>query len=174
MTRDTDSSGPTLAGLEHLLEVYGAERSRWPARERLRYSHFIAENPQARALLSEARALDALLDQAPEPPQGDMEALTARILAAAGAGEAAKRGNVTVLDPARSRQVRQPEDRLIGWSAAALLAASLVLGVFAGTAGVISTPFDSPSASASAESDEDVSRLALGADESGLIEEDLL
>ena len=51
--------------LERLLDVCGADRTRWPARERLRFASFIGEDEGAKRLLAEADALDSLLDLAP-------------------------------------------------------------------------------------------------------------
>ena len=69
--------------LEHLLEVYGADRTRWPARERLRFASLVAEDDGARRLVSEASALDSLLDLAPKASAAREHALKERIVAAA-------------------------------------------------------------------------------------------
>ena len=52
--------------LERLLEIYGADRTRWPARERLRFASLVAEDDAARHLMAEATALGSLLDLAPK------------------------------------------------------------------------------------------------------------
>jgi hypothetical protein len=66
-----------------LLEAYGAEPRRWPPGERVRAEEVLARSAEARALLAEAAAFDALLDEAARPvtPASDAEALIARITA---------------------------------------------------------------------------------------------
>jgi hypothetical protein len=66
-----------------LLEAYGAEPRRWPPGERADAEELLARSPEARALLAEAAAIDALLDEAAEPvmPARDAEALIAGITA---------------------------------------------------------------------------------------------
>src|SRR5262245_46105064 len=72
-----------LEAFEHNLDIYGADEARWPAEARRRFRTLSKRDAQARALLSEARALERLLDQAPLPSPRRIEALRARILAAA-------------------------------------------------------------------------------------------
>jgi hypothetical protein len=67
---------------EHLLDAYGADFRRWPSETRAAAAAFAAQDPEAAALLSEARSLDRVLDTAREagaPSPG----LAARILAQA-------------------------------------------------------------------------------------------
>lgn len=141
-----------LEELERVLATYGADRDRWPAAARLRFAPLLAGDAEARRMLSEARALDRLLDRAPVVSEARREALAARLV-----GEAirapriaepavtppmteARRAVVVELDRAaaggRRRVKRLPHP---GWfnggrqmPAAALLAASLLLGIFAG------------------------------------------
>src|SRR5262245_7919941 len=69
--------------LERLLEIYGADRTRWPARERLRFASLVAEDEASRRLMAEASALDRLLDVAPKASAAREHALKERIVAAA-------------------------------------------------------------------------------------------
>src|SRR4029079_5524911 len=69
--------------LERLLDIYGADRTRWPARERLRVAGVIGEDRSSARMLAEADALDRLLEQAPRASSADVEALKERIMAAA-------------------------------------------------------------------------------------------
>lgn len=164
-----DNRSATLEGLQRLLDVYGADRSRWPARERLRYVPLLAESAEARRLMAEARALDALLDEAPAPDNADLEALAARIMVAAGAAPEARGSTVTAFRP-RGQVTRVPRSEgRFGWAAAALLAASLILGVFAGTAGLVDEPMSALAdlGSPASDGDDDVSRLAFEADDAG-------
>lgn len=72
--------GMTLERLEAILDAYGAEPARWPQAERGAAEDLLARSVDARALASEARQLDMLLNAAPlhEPS----EALVARLIAA--------------------------------------------------------------------------------------------
>jgi hypothetical protein len=128
------------AALERLLDIYGADRTRWPARERLRFASVISDDKAAARLLAKAEALDRLLDQAPATSEADMEALKERIMAAAlrsggtnlqvvaGGGSATKNWPARLKAPAFAARVAE-------WPAAAVLAASLVVGVMLGSAG---------------------------------------
>ena len=69
--------------LERLLEVYGADRTRWPARERLRFASLVSEDDAARHLMAEAAALDSVLDLASKASAAREHALKERIVAAA-------------------------------------------------------------------------------------------
>ena len=159
-----------------MLGIYGADRARWPARERLKYSGFIGETAEARRLVAEVAALDKLLDRAPAPKTENLDVLAARIMASAGAAPANGRGGVTQLRPRAAVARSAEDDRLLGWPAAALLAASLVLGVFAGTAGMVDEPMQSITALTvpDTDTDDDASRLAFGSDDGSLNEEDTL
>lgn len=71
----------TLDRFTAILDAYGAEPRRWPAEERDRASAFAHADPRGRALLAEARRLDATLDLDPAPTV--RPELRARVLAAA-------------------------------------------------------------------------------------------
>ena len=176
MTIESASTRTEIEALKRLLEGHGADRSRWPARERLRFTSLLAESREARRALAEAEALDALLDTALEPQPAEISALSARIAAAAARVPARPVARVRSVqrDPGRSGRPAQRE--IFNWPAAALLAASLVLGVFAGSADFVEMPGSAPTVAAALESDAegDASQLALGGDTAGLGEEDLL
>lgn len=132
--------------LERLLEVCGADRTRWPARERLRFASLICEDEGARRLVAESAALDALLDRAPRTSEDREHALKERIVAAAlRSGEprlavVATSGPKASPLPALVRGARLGRTRNGApreWSAAAVLAASLVIGVMIGSSGTI-------------------------------------
>ncbi len=162
--------------LERLLEVYGAERTRWPARERLRFAGFIAEDETAKRLVSEASALDALLDLAPRASEAHERALQERIVAAALRSSETKLavvsgGGAAPRFPLRSRLFsltsgfgKAPVDRKWGreWPAAALLAASLALGVFLGSAGTFDSTVQQVADVAGLSAGTDSSQVALG------------
>jgi len=133
--------------LERLLEIYGADRTRWPARERLRFASVISDDDAASHMLAEAQALDTLLDRASRPSDAAVEALKDRIMAAAMREPPAKVSVATrpaaSIRPAasvtsiwsRRRVLPAIAPRFAEWPAAAVLAASLVVGVMLGSAG---------------------------------------
>jgi hypothetical protein len=176
MSTHEDNTGATLEGLRKLLDSHGANRSRWPARERLKYSHLISENLEARRLVSEAAALDALLDEAPEPAADDVAALRARVLAAAGIADGP--GHAAPF-PLRRTVARPARESTFGWRAGALLAASLLLGIFAGGSELVSDPVQTFAAvtgdsnTANTTGDE-ASPLAWGLDDGASGQEDIL
>jgi hypothetical protein len=75
--------GMTLTELEQLLDVYGADRARWPAEARTAAAQLVARDTGARRLLAEAEALDRVLKSAPVPALAVEAALIERIVAAA-------------------------------------------------------------------------------------------
>jgi hypothetical protein len=134
----------TLADFERLLEVYGSDRTRWPADARAGAGHLVARDRAARRLLVEAEALDRALERAPLPSLALEAALADRIAAAAprsprivrsGGAPAAQapaegRSNVFRLPDLRGR--RQWRGRTALGGAASVLAASLAIGVLIG------------------------------------------
>ena len=174
-TRATDREA-----LARLLEIHGADRTRWPARERLRFAGVISEDKTAAKLLAEAEALDRLLDQAPRASDAGIEALKERIVAAAlrthepHLAVIAGGKKVAVLPQARLGR-RSLATRFIEWPAAAVLAASLVLGVMLGTTGTFETTMQEVAQVAGfGNGTADGAQLALGDDALGQIDEDLL
>ncbi|MDH4981326.1 hypothetical protein [Hyphomicrobium sp. D-2] len=178
--------------LERLLDIYGADRTRWPARERLRFAGIISDDPEAAKMLARAQALDRLLDQATPAGDASLEALKGRIMAAALA-ERASRGDsvssdqphvggasVTSLSAVRERRaVRSGAVAGFGdWPAAAVLAASLVLGVMLGWGGAFTGTMTQMAQVAGLEdsrtdasSTYDISQLALSSEVDGQYED---
>lgn len=169
MTDKSTKSGASLEALEEILERFGADRTRWPAPVRRDFAALIASDPEARRRLREAEALDRLLDLAP-PPAVDTGALADRILAAAvaEAPAAAFPAAGRALWPVRRGGSEAP------WPAAALLAASLVLGAFVGLSGTFDSAMAPLVTQASDDASIDAGRLAFDTDAVGLFEEDLL
>jgi hypothetical protein len=132
----------TLADFERLLEVYGSDRTRWPAEARAGAGHLVARDRAARRLLVEAEALDRALERAPLPSLALEAALADRITAAAPrsprivrsggtpAAQALAEGNV--LRPAALRGRQPGRGRTALGGAASVLAASLAIGVLIG------------------------------------------
>jgi len=171
MTEKSNMEGTGLDALEQALERYGSDRTRWPAPVRRNFAGFLAESAEAKARLREAEALDRLLDLAPEP-EIDTRALADRILAAAkaeipaAAEPPARRVAWAIFERRPSAEAQ--------WPAAALLAASLVLGTVFGLAGTFDQAVAPLVAEASSETDIDLGQLAFDSDAISMFEEDLL
>jgi hypothetical protein len=155
-----------LDKLEAALDTYGGDRTRWPAPLRLELSGLIAGNADAQKMLKDAEAFDRLLDHAPQYDAARLGKLKERIAAAA---------------------VRQP--RLVGTRpvakanagvrrynglAATALAASLVLGIFAGQFKVVNSTADVLLSGDTASLTTNSRQLAQTDDADSLLDEDLL
>lgn len=183
MTKNTRAQD--LDALECLLEAYGADRTRWPARERLRFASFISEDAAARRLLKEAAALDSLLDRAPRVSEDREHALKERIVASALRSSEPRLAVVSGAAAATATKVpvwkRRPDVSSMfnrmpirsEWPAAAVLAASLVLGVMLGSAGTFEPTMQEFAEATGFDSADSSSQLAYGDDIIGL-DEDLL
>ena len=80
---NTSEDKPNLALLESTLERYGADRTRWPADMRRQLAGLLGTSKVAQCLVSEATALDHLLDMAPSLSDARGKALADRIVSAA-------------------------------------------------------------------------------------------
>ena len=184
MTKDTRAKD--REALERLLDVYGADRTRWPARERLRFASFISEDEASQRLVAESTALDALLDLAPRASEARERALKERVVAAALRQTETKLavvtgGGATAMArlPAWLRHARRatPSTRTHErreWPAAALLAASLVVGIVLGSAGTFDTTVQEVAEATGITTAGETSQLALGEEILAMSEEDLL
>lgn len=180
-----------LTALENVLDTFGGNPARWPAEKRDKLVSLTAADADARRLLREAKALDAVLAHAAGPPVGNTSALADRIAAAV--------ANTAPGQPARLE--RQQDDRhpgavsapgvviawprsegekprvaapgatsaatsprrerfTSGWQTAALLAASLVVGVFVGATDLLPTDVAQMVASATTGADNTSQALA--------------
>ena len=128
------SEASQLAQLANVLEIYGADRTRWPAADRLVLATLLATNAEAKAAFAEALALDRILDAAPRVSGERERALAQRIIATA--------GHTTPANVVAFKQRPAPARSFFQRPAAALLAASLMLGVFAGTSGNLTPALD--------------------------------
>ena len=72
-----------LTELENVLDTFGGDPGRWPTGKRERMLGLAASDTEARRLLREAEALDAVLTRAAGPRVGDTSRLAERIAAAA-------------------------------------------------------------------------------------------
>jgi anti-sigma factor RsiW len=123
--------------LRHLLDVYGADRTRWPAAERLQLSRFIASDPRARTELAEAAALESVLDRAPRVSAERERVVLARIESIIAADVGASRPTQPT-KPERKAPIRS----LLLRPVSALLAASLMLGIVSGSSSFMSPTID--------------------------------
>lgn len=164
-----DRRAEDLEALERLLEVYGADRTRWPARERLRFASFIAEDGKAHRLVAESAALDRLLDLVPQAGAVRERALADRIMAAAlqhGQPKpavvpmAAKGPRLKV--PVWTRSLSRSFGGGSTWAPAGLLAACLVAGVMLGSSGTLDSTVQQVAEVAGFSIASDVPQLALG------------
>jgi hypothetical protein len=161
-------TSPTNSTLLHLLDVYGADQSRWPT-DAVRQLQGVTDTESARAALREAKAFDQVLSRASMVSVERQAALADRIMAkvndeigrgnnaelADSAGRGVARGsNVIALPlravrPAHARPPAGPASvnptlwlrRSVDWRAAAALAAALVLGIGVGVSGGATTTF---------------------------------
>jgi hypothetical protein len=139
-----DERKALMEALSRTLDAYGSDAARWPKGSADRLRTLIAEAPEARALLTEARALERVLDRAPVPSTDRVHALADRIVAAAVAEQAvsvrpATGGGRVIALPARIRDIRRAAaaaDRTV-WQTAALLAACLVAGIYIGSSPLV-------------------------------------
>ncbi len=129
-----------LKQLEDALDLAGANPSRWPEASRARLSAFVESDLGAARLFAEAKALDRVLSFASAgAPRAGFED---RILhAASKLPQEPQAGSAQIIDFRPRRQPARPRrggpDGRGGafWAGAAMLAASLILGVSLGLAG---------------------------------------
>jgi hypothetical protein len=139
---DTGHDDAATAVFVQLLDAFGGNRALWPVARRAVADALLqrtdAVGDRARELLREADALDRLIMTEPAVDALRLAALTDRIvlttqLMPTGSPTAS---NVVVLDRQRTPVRRHTSTMVAGgrgrWAAAALLAASLLVGVFVG------------------------------------------
>ncbi len=83
MTMTSEKRLADLTDFEGVLDTFGSDPARWPSAKRERLLGFAAADGDARHLLREARALDAVLARGAGPAAGSAIALADRIAAAA-------------------------------------------------------------------------------------------
>ncbi len=160
--------GPVgLDKLEAALDTYGADRTRWPAPLRHALSGLIAGNGEAQKLLADAELFDRLLDRAPQYDVARIAKLKERIAAAA---ERQPRLVATRPDARAPQPVLRRSQGIV----ATALAASLVLGLFAGQSSVLNSTADLILGNDSAASANGMRQVARTDDADSLLDEDLL
>lgn len=120
-----------------LIDVHGADRTRWPLSARASAASLLAVSAEARRLLAEAGAFDAILSRASDVRGTDILELAARIVANRGdqLGTIVSKPVVTHSGLATVRRGQQFRAEL--WPGAALLAASLMVGILLGQSQLI-------------------------------------
>lgn len=143
---DNETNGD-LRRLEQALDLYGANLARWPNDERRALEPLIAKSNTARRMVGEARAVDRLLDMAPATVA--REDLVNRIVEKAKADRGHSGAKVIRFRPG-ALAARAGWRANWTWPSAALLAASLLLGLYVGATGLVdpqlTTGFDVASA----------------------------
>lgn len=129
-----------IDAFQKFLDSHGSDRTRWPAAARLRFATLTANDSEARRRLAEAQALDRLLDQAPMPSEERRGALIERIVASAKTQPPQAAAAIVPVQPRNRGALMQS---LVGTPVAALLAASLLLGIFVGVSGAASPALQS-------------------------------
>ncbi len=163
----TGNDAQRLQELEEVLDIYGADRSRWPVEKRHALAEFVAGNAMAGAMIEEAVRLDRLISGAKLEDDVAATGVVAKTLAAgiveglgrdAGANtQEGRRTGPAQGKPASSRSGsarrfstgvhRRPTPRRtrVGAEIAAMAAALLLLfgtGVYAGFSGWLPTAGD--------------------------------
>ena len=172
MTDNTQDRDGLLQALEQTLDTFGADQTRWPDADRVRFAALIEQEPRAQRLIAEAVAFDRVLDLGHAADREQHEALADRIVAAAGGEPQAVDGDIPDNVRALSRGPRRERNRgwragkppVRDWAAMALLAASLLMGVFAGLSGRADGVLSLIVGEAHAASPDDAPTLALGED----------
>ena len=130
------SNRSELDRLRTVLDAHGANPARWPASDAARLAALAQADPAAQRMLREAEALDRVLAAAPASSSpGALANLADRIVASAAARPAVAGGAEIVALPVRARASQgdlRHRPRFL-WTALAALAASLVIGFYAGT-----------------------------------------
>ncbi|MDX2308443.1 MAG: hypothetical protein NW216_09415 [Hyphomicrobium sp.] len=162
-------SDSELQDFRRFLESHGADRARWPAAERLRFATLLSSSAEAHRALADEEAFDAVLQSAPGVSPGDAARAADRLMARLPNAAAT---NVVTLP--RAKPMARPHARSrSGYLEAGLLAASLMIGVLAGTGGYVDTSGLALLASNEV-AEADHGAIALGFDETAATEEDLL
>ncbi len=154
---DKDATALSVDRFTTLLDAYGARIERWPVAHQPAARQLLVADAAARAALSEARALDTLLDRAAVPGRETPDDLVDRIVAtavkprivttAAAPPALSSAPNATVPPlpglTTAATAVAAPGSGSLGvrrLPAAAALAASLVLGIAIGSLDLLHMP----------------------------------
>lgn len=114
-----------------LADLYGGDVGRWPGEARARALTLLSHSAEARAILEEARAIDALLDRASEPEVSDERA--ERVLASLSA-------RMDSLAPPAPYSLMAARGTLRLWPTAGFLAAMGIAGFLVCASGLLPAP----------------------------------
>lgn len=167
-----DKDTAELTAFEQHLEVYGAHAERWPAAARERFEQLLADEARARELLADAQALERLLDRAPLPNPARMQALSDRIVALA-TDEVGRASAAPVIIDLAARRRSRPAPPAFQWKLASALAASLIFGIYIGTAPPVVSAVEAIASAVGLPADAESSDLVLF-DDGAADEEDLI
>lgn len=140
MTQGKDMN-KDLARLEEVLEVFGANTSRWPVTERAALEVLVETQNQARQLFDEMQALERVMDVAPTFNASD--ALKTRIVTAAITNSDHEPRVIPIRPASVDEDYSYTARRVTAMWPAAALAASLALGLYLGVSGVGGQAFES-------------------------------
>jgi hypothetical protein len=125
-----------LHKLTEVLDTFGSDSMNWPGHCRDELLKFVSEDAAARQAYEEAVVLDDMLAMPPVPEAS--ESLVAGIVAAV----TADRENIATAQVVVLRQGNRYRDMLRQLTMASGLAASLLIGIFIGSNGVLDSTFD--------------------------------
>ena len=132
----------SFAEFERLLDVYGSDRTRWPLGRRAAAGGLLVSDVNARRLLAETVALDTVLARAQPLAETPAPGLADRIMAAVEAEKLPRARPSGVLLPVKvslrraSSEVSTLRVGSTTFQGVALLAASLMIGVFVGQSAI--------------------------------------
>lgn len=165
--------------LRAVLSAFGADPERWPAADRTLLDPFVAHSAAARALIAEEATFDDLLSLAPQKlPAAAAERARAALFARLDTEDDATMASPGVVVPFARKPVRSPAPAASRgwWTEASVMAASLLVGFFTVSQGLLEgSGFDPTQLSVSSgEEADDVTAIALGHVDAEPSEEDLL
>ena len=192
MTLDTTSQAQELDALDACLAVHGPDLDRWPNDSRQRFEGLLEGSAAAQNMLREARALEQLTRAVTEPSADRLQRLRDGVMQAAAQDTAhvqaspASRPRLAAVSPVAATQDaaavptgtlqnRKAPPTVFSFSSYLALAASLLLGIVIGAAGLPQAAFELPSTGTMvSEAESDDAELAFGTGVSDLDAEDFL
>ncbi len=161
-----------LARLKEVLDLFGADSLRWPQEERALLEEFVRENDDAKALVGQEQAFDQVLNFA---PAGSLPSeVKSRLLKHVLQDKPGAEAEIIPLNAGHYGTLSQIQIKKQAWPVAALLAASLVLGLYLGAAGLTGTAFENMLGTPTVEDNMLAGVFPQATFEDGVVAEDLL
>jgi hypothetical protein len=165
--------------LRAVVSAYGADPARWSAADRSVLEPFVAQSAEAQALMAEEAQFDGLLSAAPPSAAASSAERAKAALFAKLDGELNAAADSTgVVVPFARKAVAPPAPAASRgfWKEASVMAASLLIGFFTVSQGLLEGSGLDPAqlTVSSGEDADDVSAIALGQTDADTSEEDLL